>query len=396
MNLGIATPVSLHHLRNLVDDGAQLPPGYLFAPSADWVQELMRRGHHVTLYTTAREIDSAKTFRGDQLTIRIAKQRASGAGRDLFAFERNQLRQMMAVDQCDVIHAHWTYQFALASLATGIPTLITIHDLPWRVLSHFRDFHRGARLLMAYWVAMRGDHFTAVSQDAANHFRRYFKPRANISVVPNGLPDSVFELGSRRLRTDREGPVFATVLQGWSRQKNSAAALTAFHIARSRIQNARLMMFGVGYEQQGEAHRWAVQHKKDAGVSFVGLLPHAELLNRVKEEVDVLVHPSLDESFSIAAVEAMVLKKPVIAGRKTTGIREVLDFGRCGALVDVSAPNEIANAMIRMVEDREYRESLAQQGFSRAESLYRLRNVIRKYEDIYCTLNEPRMVPASA
>jgi glycosyltransferase involved in cell wall biosynthesis len=388
MNLGIASPVSLQLLSNLVDDGMQLPPGYLFAPSADWIQELMRRGHHVTVYTTAREIASPKTFFGDGITIRIAPQRTNGAGRDLFAFERRQLQEMMAEDQCDVIHAHWTYQFALASLSSGIPTLITIHDLPWKVLWNFRDFHRVARLFMAYEVAMRGTHFTAVSEDAANHYRRYFNPRANITVIPNGLPDTIFELGSKPQLGARPEPVFATVLQGWSRRKNAEAALMAFQLTRRQIPNARLLMFGLGYERDGEAHRWAVQHRLEEGVGFVGLLPYGELLNRVKTDVDVLVHPSRDESFSIAALEAMALQKPVIAGIKTDGIREVLEFGRCGALVDITDPAAISAEMIRLIKDNEYSRSLAERGFDRASKLFRLSSVITKYVSVYERIRE--------
>ena len=131
MNLGIATPVSLHHSRSLVEDGDKLPRGYLFAPAADWVMELMERGHQVTLYTPpSREIDSPTTFCGNGLRIRIAKLRACGTGRDFFRSERDQLTRMMIEDRCDLIHAHWTYEFALAAIASRIPTLSTIHDPP--------------------------------------------------------------------------------------------------------------------------------------------------------------------------------------------------------------------------------------------------------------------------
>lgn len=383
MNLGFASPISLQLLRHLIPDGDRLPSGYQFAPAADWVQELMRRGHHVTIYTTAEEISAAQTFRGDGITIRIARQRSRGRGRDLFAFEREQLRQMMVEDQCQVIHAHWTYQFALAALASGVPTLITIHDLPWMVLRNFRDMHRVARLLMAYEVALRGRHFTAVSNDAASHFRRFFRPGARISVIPNGLPNGLFDLEPEALRSNRKEVVFATILQGWTRQKNAEAALRAFQIAKRILPGACLLMFGTGYERGGEANTWAIQHGLDEGVTFVGIAPYRELLNRIKSDVDVVVHPSLDESFSMTALEAMVLRKPVIAGRKTNGVREVLGFGKNGILVDVTNPSAIAEQMIRLACDETYRDSVAQSGYDRASSVYRLPTVIAQYEGLY-------------
>lgn len=383
MNLGFAAPVSLHLLRHLVTDGDQLPSGYLFAPSADWVQELMRRGHHVTLYTTAREIEAPRTFPGEHLTIRIAPQRSRGSGRDLFDVERAHLEKLMMEDQCQVIHAHWTYQFALAALATGIPTLVTIHDLPWNVLRHFRDMHRVARLLMAYQVALRAKHFTAVSEYAASHFRRYLKPGARIRVIPNGLPDSVFEMVKGHSPKKRAGPTFATVLQGWTRLKNATAALRAFREVQRELPDAQLLMFGLDYEQGGSAHQWAARRELDHGVAFVGALPYPELLKRVHEDVDVVVHPSLDESFCMVAAEAMALRKPVIAGQGAPGVREVLGYGKSGVLVDVRNPTDVARAMVRLARDAEYRDGIADAGHERASTLYRLDAVMAQYENLY-------------
>jgi len=383
MNLGFASPASLRLLSHLVADGERLPAGYLFAPSADWVQELMKRGHHVTLYTTSREIDAPKTFRGDNLTIRIAPARSSGSGRDMFAAERSHLRQMMHEDRCQLIHAHWTYEFALAALASGIPTLVTIHDLPWNVLRHLRDMYRFARLMMAYQVALRGKHFTAVSEDAASHFRRYLKPGAKIDVIPNGLPSAIFDMGLQAPPRAAQGFTYATILQGWSPRKNATAALRAFHVVRREIPDARLLMFGLDYQQGGPAQQWAIQQRLDVGVTFVGALVYQELLKRVRDEVDVVVHPSLDESFSMAAVEAMALSKPVIAGISTPGIREVLGFGEDGALVDLKNPAAIAETMVKFARDAGYRRQVAESGFIRASALYRLDAVMTKYEEVY-------------
>jgi glycosyltransferase involved in cell wall biosynthesis len=239
---------------------------------------------------------------------------------------------------------------------------------------------------MAYEVGFRGKHFTAVSTDAASHFRRYLKPGAEIAVIPNGLPDSIFEMGSEREQSGNAGTVFATILQGWSRRKNAEAALKAFQIVRREIPDARLMMFGLDYEPGGLAQRWANQNNLDAGVTFVGVLPYQSLLERMQNEVNFVVHPSLDESFSMAALEAMALKKPVIAGRKTPGVREVLGFGNAGILVDMRDPGAIAKEMIRLAQDADYCTDVAESGYARASALYRLKTVMTQYEVLYATL----------
>jgi L-malate glycosyltransferase len=381
MNLGFATPVSLQRLRPLVADGERLPQGFLFAPAADWVLELIHRGHHITLYTTAPDLSSPATFRGESMVMRIAPLRSRGTGRDFFSAERLMLTQMMRKDRCTLIHAHWTYEFALAALASRIPTLITIHDHPWKVLAHFRDGHRAARLLMAYKTAVRGRYFSAVSEGAAAHFRRYLKPGARIEVIPNGVPDALFELGSREALAVNGGTRFATVLQGWSRLKNGAGALKAFAAARTQIPGAMLTMFGLDYEPGGPAQRWAVENSLAGAVSFAGPTPYRELLARVKTEVDVLVHPSLNETFSMTILESMALRKPVIVGLHTSGMREML--GEHGMFADVRDPSSIAQAMVCLARDAGFRGQLAQRAFERASRLYRLDAVMKRYEVLY-------------
>lgn len=384
MNIGFATQTSLPLLRHLVANGERLPEDYQFAPSADWVKELLRMGHNVTVFTTAAGVGEATTFRGNRLKIKVANRRRKGTGRDFYAAERQQLTQMMLEERCEIIHAHWTYEYALAALATGIPTLVTIHDLPWNVLRYFRDAHRAARLVMAYEVAFRGKHFTAVSDDAAKHFRRYLKPGAKIAVAPNGLPDAIFEMGKGQLRAGQADVfTFATVLQGWTRRKNPTAALKAFAIVRRELPAARLLMFGLGYQVGGPAHDWAVQQNIENGVTFAGVLPYMQLIKKLCEEVDVLVHPSVEESFSMAALEGMALRKPVIAGRSTPGVRQVLGFGEAGILVDVRDPAALAEAMIQLARNPEYLTRVAESGYERASKLYRLEAVMTQYQELY-------------
>ncbi len=387
MRIGIAGPITVGHfakyLRLENQQSSSLPTGLGGTPIVALVEALLARGHEVVVFTLSPDVTVLRTYAGKQLTIHVGRYRPRHKARDLFAIERQDLLAAMRADACEIIHAHWTYEFALAALSAGSPTLITIHDLPWSVLRYFQDMHRVGRLLMAYEVALRGKHFTAVSQDAASHFRRYFKPGAAITVIPNGLRKDVFELGMQQPGTRRNGCTFATVLPGWTRLKNAPAALEAFQIVRREVPDARLMMFGWDYQPGGPAYEWAIRQKLDAGVTFVGALSYSNLLKRVSEEVQVIVHPSLNESFSMVALEGMALRKAVIAGRATCGVREVLGSGSAGVLVDVKSPDSIAEAMVHLARDTDYRNSVAKRGHDRAASLYSLDVVVPQYEALY-------------
>jgi L-malate glycosyltransferase len=396
VKIAFCSPVDIHSLAKFYGQPPQgIPAGMGNTAATPLVLELLRRGHEVDVYTLDRDLALEEVYRWGNLRLFVGPCRQRHRARNFFRTEIDYLARVIRKSHPRFVHAHWTYEFALGAVRSGIPTLTTVHDLPWKVLWHFRDPYRLVRLMMAYQVAASGAHFTAVSSDAAEHFRRYFHPKRKVSVIPNGLSDTVFHLGEKQFQPVRKGVVFATVLQGWTRQKNPVAALKAFAIVRREIPDARLIMFGTGYEPGGPAQRWATRHKLVTDVTFAGPVEYEILLARLRDEVDVVIHPSLDESFSMVAAEAMALKKPVVAGKKTTGVREVLDFGRSGVLVDVNDSDAFAQEMVRLGRDLGYRDRVAQSGFERAASQFRLGTVVTQYEGLYGRLFHDCAVPCA-
>ena len=383
MKIALCTPADLHALARFCGRStAGVTCGLGSTAITPLICEFLSRGHEVTLYTLSKDVLEQRTYEWDNLRIVAGPFRTRHLGGTYYYPEIRFLRRAIKADAPDFVHAHWTYEFALGALRSGAPTLTTIHDLPWNVLRYYRDPHRAVRLLMAYEVALRGMHFSAVSDAAARHFARYIKPGAKIAVISNGLPDAVFAMGRRECPGCWPGITFATILQGWSRRKNATAALRAFGIVRRELRSARLLMFGVGYEPAGSAYRWAARNMLDRDVVFAGPLAHNDLLHRISEEVDIVVHPSRDEAFSMAALESLALRKALIAGETTPGMREMLGPGG-GVLVDVRNPGAIAQAMLQLVSNADYRRHLANRSFERALQFNHLRTTADAYEDLY-------------
>jgi L-malate glycosyltransferase len=107
------------------------------------------------------------------------------------------------------------------------------------------------------------------------------------------------------------------------------------------------------------------------------------MLGFVRRQVDALIHPSLDEAFSVTILECMALRKPVVAGIRTPGLRWVLDNGRVGLLVDVRNPRDIAAAMLRLGQDRSLGLRLSAAAFDRAWENFRAELVVPQYEALY-------------
>jgi len=386
MKIAMCAPVDLHALARFCgQETGGVPPGLGSTATTPLIEELLRRGHEVTLFTLSNGLAKETTHEWGRLKVFSGSSRQYGAARNLYRHEVSYLRRVIAQERPAFVHAHWTYEFALGALAAGIPMLTTIHDLPWNVLRYFRDRSRAVRLLIAYSVAMRCHRYTAVSEDAANHFRRYLKPGADIEVIPNFLSDSIFEFGHSQANSNRPF-TFAAVLQGFSRRKNATAALKAFQIVRRIAPESRLKMIGAEYEEEGPAHRWARQHGLDAGVIFTGIVPYKQMLCVIRDEVDVIVHPSLDEAFSMTVLESMALAKPVIAGLNTPGIRQALRDGDAGILTDVRDSNSIARAMLALMKDPSYRQRVAVNGRNHVSSTYRKDLIVPQYEAVYRSL----------
>src|SRR5262249_23639610 len=131
------------------------------------------------------------------------------------------------------------------------------------------------------------------------------------------------------------------------------------------------------------AERWASERGLVAGIEFIGMVPYDEMIRRLALEVNVLVHPALEESFGMTLIEAMALRIPVIGGRRSGAVPWVLDQGRVGRLVEASDSEEMAEAMIVLGENADERERLGEAGWKSAKDRFDIATVADAYERIY-------------
>ena len=383
MKIGVAGPISLSGLAEALGKPDDLPRGYECPLIADMVVELLKRGHHVSVFTLDPGIASPHAIDGDNLTVHIGRMRAEHRGRDAYASERTDLVTAMRSDRCDLIHAHWTYEFALAASASGQPYVVTVHDSPVANARLFRLPYWWLRAALAWRVLTPDVGLSAVSPYASSEIARHYRAR-RIRVIPNGVPEALFErplvVGKSR------NPTFATVLGGWDRLKNGVTAVQAFALARKELPGARLVMFGRGYGPGEGAQAYAVRNSMSTGIEFAGRTDRSTLHSRLLGEVDVLVHPSRTESFGMALVEAMALGIPAIAGARSGGVPWTLDDGRCGVLVDIESASAVAAAMVSLAGDETWRGELVKAARDHVRRRFGLSQVISAYEDWYQTV----------
>jgi len=395
-HIGIAGPIACEELRDLLDDPRQtLPAGYGGAPLMSvLIRELLTRGLRISAFTTSSDLPAQDVFRatgsGFELVVVPARRRAwrpnglrLGRIIDGFAIERRMLAEAMQRSGPDLVHAHWTYEFALGALASGLPTLVTCHDASWEVFRHTRSPYRLIRHLMAREVFRRATHLTTVSP----YMRSLVQPHAKgeVAVVANPIAAYVVEASrSRTLPTTRR---IAMVCNGWDRRKNPETGIRAFSIFRRSRPDAELHLFGTAFESGHAGENWAKANGLLEGVRFHGVVPHRELIEQL-QSMDLLLHPALEESFGVIIAEAMALGLPVVAGSGSGAVPWVAGLKEGAAssslLCDVSSGDAVA-AMIEQAFDSQYGER-SSSGVVRSQALSSPSRVASQYSEIYAQL----------
>ena len=113
----------------------------------------------------------------------------------------------------------------------------------------------------------------------------------------------------------------------------------------------------------------------------LGFLPDAHR-NAVVAGASAFCYPSTREGFGLPVLEAMVQGTPVVTSRGTS-TEEVV--GDAGVVVDPSQPEEIANALSRVISDDDLADELTRAGRARAAEMTWARcaeRMVQVYRDV--------------
>jgi glycosyltransferase involved in cell wall biosynthesis len=384
--IGMLGPIELGEFRDYLPAhvlAGSHPMGLGGTPVNLLSRELLRRGHRLVIFSLDPSVETEWIAEGERLKICVGPFTPRRARR-YFNIETAYLVDAIRREKPDILHAQWTYEYALAAIASGLPHVVTAHDAPLNILRHNFIPYRIVRTLMAYQAARGAQRVVAVSPYVARHLKRFRFHTKPIEVVPNGIPEAQFGVA----RGDGSGGLitFATILSVWSSMKNGKVAIEAFATLRRTLPNARLLMFGDGHASDGPAAEWARVHGWEDGISFIGQRPYSDVMDTLSRKVDILIHPSLEESFGLTLIEAMAHGIPVIGGDHSGAVPWVLGDGKYGVLVDVRSPEKVAAAMLHLAQNGEERLRLGQTAREATRQRFHISRVADSYETIYARL----------
>ncbi len=97
---------------------------------------------------------------------------------------------------------------------------------------------------------------------------------------------------------------------------------------------------------------------------------------------DVFVLPSVIETLSLAAIEVMSFKKPIIVTNKISCAEELVDHGQNGFIVDSENVSDCTQRLIELSKNSALREGMGRRSFEKSK-LYNFENTISKIDDVY-------------
>ena len=275
----------------------------------------------------------------------------------------NKIVQVARAERLDIIHAHYAIPHATAAyLARQILAAPPLRRPPPKVITtlHGTDITLlGSDPSYSETVAFciqQSDGVTAVSESLKADTQRELGVDREIRVIPNFLDCSVHrriavpDLRNRFARPDEKIVIHVS---NFRPVKRVAAAVEVFGRIRSETR-ARLLMVGDGPDM-GEAVQRARALGLTGDVHFVGEQDQVLPLLSVS---DVFLLPSAQESFGLAALEAMACEVPVIASC-VGGLPEVITHEENGFLHPPGDLEGMARSAVRLLTDEQLHRRVA-------------------------------------
>lgn len=242
----------------------------------------------------------------------------------------------------------------------GIWTLLALLFKPigkWRVVLAYEgsspgvDYRGSApRLLMRRAMVKAADALITNSQAGKDYLINILNAQANKAFnQPYEVPAIKALLGQSRVPSDRQfqKPVFLFV-GGLIPRKGLHLLLEACVILQQQgYNNYTLLVVGDGGQRQ-ELETFASQHQLTNNTQWIGRVDYGQLGNYFNA-ADIFVLPTLEDTWGVVVLEAMVLGKPVLCS-KWAGASEMITEGENGCVFDPHKPEELAKIMRYFIE----------------------------------------------
>ncbi len=269
----------------------------------------------------------------------------------------------------DVVHAHYIFP-------TGMLALLFKKWFKTKmvVTAHGSDINRMAKknTRIKGWttkILQEADHVIAVGQDLYQEIHQeYHIPADKLSIINMGVNLTTFHhhdvAEARKVLGIKEDERPIVFVGNIIREKGILELLEAYNTLKEKHRNLSLYLVGNPKQEafQNEVTGYIDNHQLQ-DVHIHRAVPQREVAIWMSV-ADLFVLPSYMEGFGLVAVEAMACGTPVV-GTKVGGLQVLLADDH-GVVVEPENADSLANGMMKVLEDEEYRQKLVEAGKRRA------------------------------
>jgi len=345
-------------------------------------KELAARGH------TVHFISSSLPTRLTELNERVRFHEVEMMSYPLFEHQpytlalATKMSTVAESENLDLLHVHYAIPHSISAILAReslkphrrLPVITTLHGTDITLVGADRSY-----LPITRYGLEQSDGVTAISNYLKQATIETFE-FDRIQVIPNFVCPSEYkpkiDCELRQTLSPNDAPIMVHVSNFRPVKRPVDCVEILARVLRKT--DARLVMVGDGSERTNAVHRARCLGIHDHCV-FVGKQP------RIVDYLcaaDVLLLPSEQESFGLAALEAMAVEVPVIASR-VGGLPEVVDDGETGFLSSVGDVDKMADDAVRLLTDPKFRRDMGKRARESAITRYSTDKIIPQYIEFY-------------
>lgn len=299
---------------------------------------------------------------------------------------RNLIKTLKPDILCSVLdHVNIVAMIAAKSLPNPPKTVLSIQVPPsiHNRLSQRKLVNR-TTLALIPWFYPQADRLVALSEGVAQDIKSLIPKNIPVEVIYNaGVDGQVLQKAQVPLPPNIP-PQDAKLIVACGRlteQKGFSYLLEAISVVKKVIP-VRLWILGDG-ELRSPLETQIQQLNLEGCVSLIGFKPNPF---QYMAAADLFVLSSIYEGFGNVIVEAMACGTPVVASDCPYGPNEIISDGVDGLLVPPRNPEAIALAIIKVLNNPELAQKLAENGIKRAKD-FESRAIAASYAKLFVFIN---------
>lgn len=283
----------------------------------------------------------------------------------------------------DLLHAHYAIPYAYAAFTAkqmlkeegkDIPLVTTLHGTDITLVGQHPSYKHAVEFSIN-----QSDTITSVSESLKRDTLQFFKITKPIEVITNFIDNSEFdeyvECSRKQFASDDEKILIH--VSNLRPVKRVDEVLQIFKNVNSKVKS-KLIIIGEGPDM--EKINEFLEDNPDL-IGKIRLLGKVNDLYRILQLSDVFLLPSEQESFGLAALEAMAANTPVISSN-AGGIPEVNIQGETGYLAEIGNVDAMSNYAIKLLSDDQLLSEMKKKAKEQAIR-FDLKNILPLYEKMY-------------